>query len=699
MPPEIMAQMAGQPMGQPGLPVGQDIMPGVQPDGLLAVPPAEPDEPEIRGEVQDWKNGRPINLKKVLKSGKSVKDELSAHLKETLDTELKNHEKLISRLKRWARLYKAEPRGNRPKPWMADISIPLARKISDAIYCRIMDMVFSKRKIVLFRSKKTEPTPEENDNLKLQERAFNNYVLNDLNLKEKMKFPTRQTVNSGTGVVKIVYETKNKTIYRYASEDEKLDSAISKYRVPGTKTPVVKEPSIVFRGPNVYPVDRGRFVISSDAMSIDEAYLVGFSFDKRKSQLKTLAKNGIYDQDAVDVLTASKPDALTEQRAASSGLTLNKTTYTDPYTLYELWTRFDVDDDGEEDDICVTFHKESGQILKAIYNPVFYGYRPFVDFKGASQVEYTYDGEGVCEIIEPISDEVDTLHNLMLDRMKLINLPIRLYQAGVGIDDKNLEPGKDIPVDIDPEKAMFVVPDKDVTFSIGNEVNWLIGQGQEVAGVNPLALGVQTAERPVAKDTMVLQEETNKKFKSWVDNFRAGYKELFYRLLEAFAQYQPSYEYIDEMGQAISVQMPTGNIRDILDVELEVSSEAMNQEAQRQVELLKYQLISDFATKQAGMAQILVNPMVPSDMKAYVLQVNKIGSRAFNRIFSNFDEIEAGEADLDLSKSMNVQKCISMSADLMPQPAPPAGQPGQPGQPAGPPPGQPSQPQGQPQGM
>ena len=695
VPPELMAMMSpamggGIPGGMPPQdPMAPPVAPGVQPVGPAEFPPTSPmlDEPVIRGSFEDWKGGKPVKLDKVMSNGKKLKDELSAHLAETLDTELRNQEKLISRLKRWGRLYKAEPRGGRPKRWMADVSIPLARKISDAIYVRIMDMVFNKRKIVLFRPK-TEVPPEESDKIRLQEKAFNNYVLNDLSLKEKMKFPTRQTVNSGTGVAKIVYETKNKTIYRFASEEEKLDSAVKKYRLPGTKDTVVKEPSIVFRGPNVYPVDRAKFVISSDALSIEDAYLVGFSFDRRKSQLKVLAKKGIYFEDAVDKLTANKATDVTEGRATASGHELQTTTYTEPYTLWELWLRYDCDEDGEEDDICVTFHKESAQILKAIYNPVFYGYRPFVDFKGASQVEYTYDGEGICEIIEPLSDEIDTLHNLMLDRMKLINLPIRLYQTGVGIESKDLEPGKDIAVDIDPERAMFTVPDKDVTFSITNEVQWLIAQADLVCGITPASLGISTAERPVAKETMAMQEETNKKFKSWTDNFRAGYREMFYKLLEAFAQYQPTYTYTDEMGQTQEIPMPTGNIRDYLEVDLEVSSESMNQEVRREVELMKYQLLTDYATKMAGMAQILVNPGIPSNMKKFVLDVNDKGARALERVLSNFDEVEAGQSTIDMRDSMNVEQCVMQSVDLMPPPG--AQQPGQPGQ--GGPPQQPGPP-------
>lgn len=683
-------------LGQPALPAGlPDMLAG---PADLPVQPAgqDPEEDLIRGDVQDWPGGRPVNLDRKTAGGKTVREELSAHLKETLDQELKNQEGLVAKLKRWQKLYKSEKRGNRPKPWMADVSIPVARKISDSIFVRIHDMVWNKVRVFLFRAR-GQGTPELNAKMAIWERAFNNYIRNDLGLKEKMIFPTRQAVNSGTGVVKIVYETKNKTIYRYASDEDKLNPATKKYRLPGTKDTVVKEPSIVFRGPNVYPVDRARFVISSDALSIEDAYLVGFSFDKRKKQLETLAAKGIYDKSAVGKLSASRPDENAEDRAKAAGTELRKTPYTEPYTLYEIWFRYDVDGDGEEDDIVVTFHRESGEILKAIYNPIFYGYRPFADMKGASQVAYTYDGEGICEIIEVMSEELDSLHNLMLDRMKLCNLPLVFAQAGIGLDNYELEPGTIKVIDTPmPKESVYLLPQPDITYSIVNEVNWLIGQMDLVCGITPGALGLSTAERPVFKETVTVNEEANKKFKSWTDRARECYREIGFKLLEAFAQYQPVYEFTDENGIEQSVEMPNGNIRDYLDLDLTVSSEEWNMTMRRETELLKYQLLSDYLTKNAGMAQMLTSPGVPSEFKKYLLQADLVGSRAVEKVLENFDDQEKQSQVVSMAKVMDVQKCVMNSVDLIQaqqaQQAQmaqamgmPAGQPGQPeeqGQPA-----------------
>jgi hypothetical protein len=74
--------------------------------------------------------------------------------------------------------------------------------------------------------------------------------------------------------------------------------------------------------------------------------------------------------------------------------------------------------------------------------------------------------------------------------------------------------------------------------------------------------------------------------------------------------------------------------------------------------------------------------MVPSEFKKFILDVNDKGARAVERIMSNFDEIEAGSTTINMRDSMDVQKCVMMSADLVP---PPGSQPpGGPGQPPGP---------------
>jgi hypothetical protein len=113
--------------------------------------------------------------------------------------------------------------------------------------------------------------------------------------------------------------------------------------------------------------------------------------------------------------------------------------------------------------------------------------------------------------------------------------------------------------------------------------------------------------------------------------------------------------------------MPTGNIRDYLDLDLAVSSEEWNMTTRREVELMKYQLLSDYMTKMAGMAQMLSSPQVPSDFKKFIMQANDVSSRAIAKVLENFEDTEPDSTVVDISKSMDVNKCIAQSADIIAQ--------------------------------
>ncbi|MCK7503210.1 MAG: hypothetical protein MZV70_03315 [Desulfobacterales bacterium] len=92
------------------------------------------------------------------------------------------------------------------------------------------------------------------------------------------------------------------------------------------------------------------------------------------------------------------------------------------FEIWEIWLRYDVDEDGEEDDVVITYHRASKTILRAIYNPFFIGFRPFVAFT-YNPSEFQFDGRGLVEMLEKSQLEVDAIHNQRRDRATLLNTP------------------------------------------------------------------------------------------------------------------------------------------------------------------------------------------------------------------------------------------------------------------------------------
>lgn len=630
--------------------------------------------PEVKGSILDWTGGQPLDLERTMENGRTLEENLTAHLAVVVDQELRNQKKLVEKMRKWQNNYKGTREAKAfPSEGVANVATPITRSDVDAIFVRVFDSLTNKRRIFLMKPKGVVDDLLK-DKINAVETAFDNYLKNVVHFKEKMRSPILQAVKTGTGIVRIAHETKYKTITRYATEMEKQDPTVQLYQSAFGGDPIVKDKYCLFDGPNLYAVSREDFFISSDATEIDEAYICGMGFNLRMPQVKLRAKKGIYIAKNVEKVQPEvmgvEPIKKDRQEAHGIDLVRPETEVTETARFYELWLSYDVDDDGEEDDIVVTWNHQAGVIVKAIYNPIFYGYRPFCDIRG-NAIEFTYDGEGIAEILEPIQEEIDSLHNLRLDRLAQINLPVTLVRGGFGINDFKLTPGKTWVLDEDLEAAVRVITFPDVYFSLDREEDRLVAYGDRSVGITPNVLGNSTAERPVAKETLANLEEANKKFKNLADAIRADFLEIGYKLLECFAQYKPRYEYFDENGVQQEVMMPLGNIRDILQLDLEVSSEQMNMEVRREMNIAKYQILSDYMTKLATMVEAFTNQGVVSDMKKFILAVNDMGVRILNDVMEDFDERSPEQVVPDLRKVVDVNKNIMMSADLMPQPVAP----------------------------
>jgi hypothetical protein len=118
----------------------------------------------------------------------------------------------------------------------------------------------------------------------------------------------------------------------------------------------------------------------------------------------------------------------------------------------------------------------------------------------------------------------------------------------------------------------------------------------------------------------------------------------------------------------------------------------MNSEIRREVNLTKYQLMSDYYTKTAQMLQGIMSPQVAPDFKRFLIDTSVASGELLKDILRDFEELQPEKRIIELNQYVQPQ-------DLQPPPPqPPPQQQGQPGQ-QGPPEGQPGGQQGGPQGM
>jgi len=152
----------------------------------------------------------------------------------------------------------------------------------------------------------------------------------------------------------------------------------------------------------------------------------------------------------------------------------------------------------------------------------------------------------------------------------------------------------------------------------------------------------------VARETLALIQELNKKLKVGGENLRAPIGNIFMMVIEHFAQFKPHYEYQVERngkkGKTFEkdvLDFPFEVIRDGIAIDLMASSEVMNTEIQREIDLTLYQLLGDYYTKLAGMVEMLLSPEVPPDMKPLFIKWSKIFEKLMERIVRDFGKVDA----------------------------------------------------------
>lgn len=639
---------------------------------------------DTKEEFMEFTGGTPINLNQKTERGR-LGDILATDIVDVLDQELVHQEQFVKNIERWQRQFKGR-KEDKASPYggASNVHVPITRWLTETVLVRVIDAIFSQQKVWIVR-----PKSPENYDLSVQlEDALDWWQKDIADFRKAIFSPLLQCMKIGTGVVKVDYERKQRLVYRHASEKERGDNNKTKY-ITKAGNQLIKEPVTVYDGPVIIPVPREDWVISSDSTEIQGSFLCGFRTRLRKPQILARARSGYYtiEDEDLEKLTSDEIPAVKQARLKDSYKDRDESR-DEGIEVWELWLRYDVDGDGEEDDIVVVFHKNSQVILKATYNPYFHGYRPFKNLV-FNPVEFTFDGDGICSILEKMQNEIDTIHNQRIDRMNQINGPVYIRRTGSMPKTVTIHPGAMIDVD-DIETSIRELAHHGDYPSTERLEQLVVHYMQQVIGVSPAVMGQSIAERPVARDTLALIQEANKKFKFGIDNLRKCIEEIGMMVLESFAQYSPTLVYSNEQGEAEkTLEFPFEYIRDGVNVKLMASSEVMNTESQREIDLTLWQLLTDYSVKMAGLAQQLLDPQVPPPFKKLLMEMASSAEKLMKRTLRGFQCV-----DEDLVVS--VQQHIPLQQMMQPPgPQPPQG--AMPGQ--GRPPAMPGGPQGGPPGV
>lgn len=265
----------------------------------------------------------------------------------------------------------------------------------------------------------------------------------DLGLNNKRMDIIYEAVTMGTEFVKIPWTIDQ---YSFKTTDDSLN------------TEEVKVTN--HDGPEIVPIRLEDFLYrTNEGLDIQRQPWIAHRISLLGHELKNRETQGVYDNiDEVFLIPRKDVKQSIQNTEQTMGISESQLSMYDIHEVYAYW---DVDDDGQMEDIIVTVHLPTGTILREGYNEI--GIRPFknvIYFSRPNMLE----GRGICEMSEGMQEEATTLHRMRIDNANIAGLRMFGVRKNSGIKpNERIYPGKlwfmdDPSKDIVPIQAGEVYP-------------------------------------------------------------------------------------------------------------------------------------------------------------------------------------------------------------------------------------------------
>lgn len=243
---------------------------------------------------------------------------------------------------------------------------------------------------------------------------------------------------------------------------------------------------------------------------------------------------------------------------------------TTPYTVIEQHTYLDLDDDDYPEPYIVTFHLESGKVLRIAarfddttmsfgengklvkIEPIEY----FTKFGFIPNPDGSFYDIGFGVLLGPINESVNTLINQLIDAGSLNNLQSGFLGKGLKIrmGETRFQPGEWKAVNgtgDDLKKQIVPLPSKEPSAVLFQLMGSLITSGKELASVAEIFVGKMPGQNTPATTTMATIEQGMKVFTAVYKRIYRSLEEEFLKLFSINATYLNPETYQEVIGVTV----------------------------------------------------------------------------------------------------------------------------------------------------
>jgi hypothetical protein len=339
-----------------------------------------------------------------------------------------------------------------------------------------------------------------------------------------------------------------------------------------------------------------------------------------EGQLRIKVRQGRFYEDAVETLLrgespggdATQPDAADVRtvRATVEGIEEfgESSQRGQEYPVLERYVRYDLDEDGLDEELVIWVSPERGELLLGwdyLDNLYATGRRPY---RKACYFPIPGRSKGLSfpQIVQPIQDEINTIHNQRVDNGTIRNSCTFFYPKNwtLSAQQERVRPGEGIAVDDPARLAWPQWPGGD---SFGqNEEALLMQMLERLTGQSDLSLGRQpnrVGATRTATGTSSLLAEAGLRFKTAMTAFQRFWSNIFSDILALDQQYLPDGVEFRVTGQVPEVIRLTSRaeIAGRYDVRVAATSDTLNRQQMRDDATAKLQMILNPMLLQLGL--------------------------------------------------------------------------------------------------
>lgn len=574
-----------------------------------------------------------------------VETEIKSFIRQELNIADGERSMFIWKLARWKYAY-AAPLEESPKDFpianASNLTIPLIKEAVNTVVSQLAQSALTVKPPFMFETlaEEWEPFIDELE-------AFLDIASErDLKLRKTMVTAIIEMCKLGTAVVEVGHLLDQRELYSYTPDGESVYPRIV----------------TVHDGPITQHIPLQDFWIRFNEQEIQRAKWVAKRMLLSERELRDREAIGKFHD--VDRLIEPWKYAVKEDPIAEVHETIEQTSpfrsWDGRYEIFEIFMSWDIGKKGRLAELKLYYSRDADCFLSKQFNPFRHGKRPFVRMV-YQEIEHRFYGEGLCEMLEPLQEEISTQHNQRIDNATMANLKMIIKRKLM----KGLKPGdplytgkiieaNDIWNDVREFALSEIYPSTITNEQISR------GMADRLSGVNE-PRNVPVTRTTASAQAMLLQEQALRRDLT-LSNIREGLNEIGEFAVSLYFQYGTNGKaiaWLGERGRQVEAifRLPKRVIEIGLAIRARTPTSQLNQEAKQQRAIGMFQLTTQMYERFIP----IVSQVAPEHGKEIVYALAKSARRFMEDVLETF---QATDPEGVLSGLLTIERLLAPAEDM-----------------------------------